>query len=174
MNRLVALAVLLAIAVVGYRALSPRATAARAVDGPFVVEITSPRSTYAAGQAIPISATLTYTGPAATVTVSHALQVIGFGIDGFLDGKVRPIFAFKCASTELQRGMPLTVPFAKTGGTMTPDPSFDAFMTDPMLRLPPGSWDVYADAVFSEGICGQPGHHIRAEIVITVTGAAPT
>lgn len=173
MRRLIALAVLVAVAVVGYRALSSRAYSARAADGPFVLEISSPQSGYAAGEAIPISATLTYTGPEATVTVSHALQVIGFGVDGFLDGSVRPIFAFKCASTQLQRGESLTVGFAKTGATMTPDPSFDAFMADPMLRLPPGTWHVYADAEFSEGGCGQPGHQIRAEIVITVSGSAP-
>ena len=140
----------------------------RAVDGPFTVEITSAKSEYAAGEPIQVAATLTYTGPAASVRITHALQTIGFGVDGFLNGNVEPIWAQSCGSTELQRGEPLTVPFAKTGASMTPDPAFSAFMTDSILRLPLGVWHVYAVGAFSEGDCGDPGRNIRAEVVITV------
>jgi hypothetical protein len=163
-----ALALAVSVAVAACQAGAPSVASGRAVDGPFTVEISSAKSRYAAGEPIQVSATLTYTGPAPSVTISHALQTIGFGVDGLLNGNVRPIWALSCGSTELQRGEPLTVPFAKTGGTMTPDPSFDAFMSDRLLRLPPGVWHVYAEAAFSEGRCGQPGRDTRAEIVITV------
>ena len=146
-------------------------TVGHATDGAFALAIAASSSTYTAGEAIPVTASLTYTGTG-TVRISHALQPIAFGVDGFLDGDVHPIFAFKCASSELHAGQPLTVPFAKTGGTVTPNPSFDAFMSDPLLRLPAGVWHVYALASFSESSCGAPGHDIRADIVITVTARA--
>jgi hypothetical protein len=168
MRPLLALALVATVAVTACQAEAPGAASGRVVDGAFTVEITSPKSQYAAAEVIQVSATLTYTGPAASIRISHALQTIGFGIDGFLNGNVRPIYAFKCASSELRRGEPMMVPFAKTGGTMTPDPSFDAFMSGSALQLPPGVWHVYAEAEFSEGGCADPGHDIRAEIVLTV------
>lgn len=146
----------------------------QAVAGPFTLEITTPNRAYLAGEKIPVSASLTYTGPAASVQIGHALQVIGFGVDGLFDGGIRPIWALKCARTELQRGQPLVVPFAKTGASMTPNPSFQAFLEDPALRLPPGVWHVYAEASFSERGCADPGPDIRAEVVITVTDGSTT
>jgi hypothetical protein len=168
MRGLVAVALVATLAAACHGSASGSASG-RAVEGPFVVEITSAKSHYAADEAIQISATLTYTGPAASVRITHAFQTIGFGVDGFLNGNVQPIWAQSCGWTELPRGQPLTVPFAKTGATMTPDPAFNAFMTDSALRLPPGVWHVYAEGAFSEGGCGDPARSIRAEVVITVT-----
>jgi hypothetical protein len=168
MRGLVALALVTTLAAACHGTASGSATG-RAVDGPFTVEISSAKREYASGEPIQVSATLTYTGLAASVTITHALQTIGFGVDGFLNGNVQPIWAQSCGLTDLQRGQPLTVPFAKSGATMTPDPAFNAFMADSVLRLPPGVWHLYAVGAFSEGGCGDPGRDIRAEIVITVT-----
>jgi hypothetical protein len=165
------LVVLVAVVLVGGVILQshPVANVGRAVDGPFTLEITVPNREYVAGAGIPVTASLTYTGPEASVRIGHALQVIGFGVDEFLGGAIRPIWAFKCGSSLLQRGVPLVVPFAKTGGMLTPNPSFMAYFADPVLRLPPGTWHVYAEASFSEQGCNDIGRDMRAEVVITVT-----
>jgi hypothetical protein len=136
--------------------------------------MTSAMSEYPAGHPIELAATLVYTGPAASVEIWHAHQTVGFGVAELFGGNVRPVFAFSCESTKLERGKPLVVPFTKTGGTLTPDPSFNAFMDEPVLRLPSGAWHVYAQAEFSESSCTRGMHSIRAEIEVTVAGAAAT
>ena len=164
------LAVIVGVVLVGGIVLQshPVANVGRSVDGPFTLEITVSNREYVAGAQIPVTASLTYTGPEASVRIGHALQVIGFGVDGLFGGAVHPIWALMCAASDLQRGEPLVVPFAKTGAALTPNPSFMAYEADPVLRLPPGTWHVYAVASFSEQPCGDSPLDMRAEIVITV------
>lgn len=167
MRRLLEAALVATVAVAGCQAVVPSPQPSRVIDGPFTLAITSTKLEYLADEPIHVSATLTYTGPDTSVTVGHAQPMIGFGVERLLNGNVRPAWYQSCGLTELRRGEPLTVPFAKMGATVSPDPSFNAFMADPVLRLPPGVWHVYAEAAFSEGDC-KPGRDIRAEIVITV------
>ena len=144
-----------------------------AAEGPFELEIRSVKSQYTAGEPIDIAATLTYHGPEASVTIDHGhLSPVGFGIVEPVNGiQLSPAWRTSCETTILARDVGLTRAFAKSGASSGSDPSFLAFMQDPVLRLPAGTWHVYADASFSEGGCGSQTHNIRAEITINVTGA---
>jgi hypothetical protein len=41
-------------------------------------------------------------------------------------------------------------------------------MQDPVLRLPVGTWHLYAEAQFSDGTCGGVQHDLRADITLDV------
>ena len=75
----------------------------------------------------------------------------------------------------LTRDVPLTKPFAKSGEFSGDDPaapSFRAFFADPILRLPAGTWHIYALAAS----CSPAPLHfdLEAEIEIAVTGTSPS
>jgi hypothetical protein len=103
-----------------------------------------------AGEAIPVSATLTYLGPADGVTLSGEFPDATYfsleQLDGPLDmpgGGSRLI----CYDTALSRGVPDAIPFVKSGAfeSSTPDAAFwTTYFSDPVLHLPAGSWRVSA------------------------------
>jgi hypothetical protein len=189
-----AASVIALVAILGGVLLAPHqlpaaAAVGRASDGPFTLEITSTKSVYGAGEPIEISATLTYGGPEASVDISHGhLTPLGFGIVEAVNGiTLAPAWRLSCESTTLVRDVRLTHGFTKSGGSSGSDPSFQAFMEDPVLRLPRGTWHVYAVASFAEGSCGGQAprmswvsghgarsapHDLRAEIVIDVGSAS--
>jgi len=166
----VGLVIVASVAVVAAKA-SFASPASSVADGPYVLEITAPRTIFAIGEPITgITAALTYHGSEASVRIGHAhLTPLGFGIQEPVNGwNLSPAWLQSCEMSDLARGVPLTNPFGKSGGSLRPDPAFTAFMEDPVLRLPPGTWHVYAEASFDEGNCGGTSHDIKATITIVV------
>lgn len=169
--------------VIGGWLLVPRPSTApvgRATDGPFTLQIQSAKAVYAEREPIDLSATLTYNGPEASVTISHGHgSPIAFGIVEPVNGiQLSPSWLTSCESSTLERGIALTRAFAKSGGETSgasPGPSVVAFMADPTVRLPAGVWHVFVQAEFSEGpTCGvSHGHDMRAEVVVEVQASAP-
>ena len=153
---------------------SASATQAEARDRGFLLTISSPRQTWAAGEPIEVSAALSYLGPAAT-------QVWGPGPGGHigfdlveLNGrrKLQAAWHLACQSWLMTRN-PITTAFRKSGGWSADDPDVDwyeAFLADPEFRLPAGRWRVTATAPFSLGpdACGGPSVDLRASVTLIV------
>jgi hypothetical protein len=155
-------------------AVSPPASSSD-TNAPFSLVVTANHARYAAGDPIDVSATVEYTGPMASIDVPHdSLGLAAFGIDEPVDGmNVHGISDLMCAHTVLQRGSPVTVAFRKTGSSLEPPPdpsAAAAFFSDPVLRLPAGTWHIYAEADFPLHACGGVGqeYHLRAQITIDV------
>lgn len=159
------------------------------LDGQFELTVRSAKARYTVSEPLEIEATLVYRG-AGDVVISHAQGApvpgrgsvdgpdtggiggpLGFGIVEPVIGDLvlGPSWAESCERTTLVRDVPLTVPFAKSGGFSGSNPRADeyrAYMLDPVLRLQIGTWHVYVIAEFSLGECGGEQHSIRAEIAI--------
>jgi len=148
-----------------------------ATDGPFKLTLTVPHAHYAAGQAITgITAKLEYTGPAPSVSISHALELMGFAVAS-ADGrhKAEPAWAQSCNPSELSGAAPASVAFTKSGGYWPEESDFpwlQAYFSDQSLVLDAGTWTITAVAQFSEGDCGGPQHDMRASAAIDVGGSA--
>ena len=59
-----------------------------------------------------------------------------------------------CRPHELAPGEPMRRPFAKSGSWSADDPSaefYEAYFRDPLLRLPPGRWEITAVTGFTAG-----------------------
>jgi len=152
---------------------------ATAEDANFRLALTTPRATYSPDDAIEPVASVTYLGPRATETMSHAAYPIGFQIkevggERLMGGGMRG----PCLQTELAKGESVLLPFAKAG---TPDfGGFDrAWYGDPVLRLPEGTWQIIAYLDVSVGDCGGDGerHQLTVENVVRVVerdAAIPT
>ena len=147
-----------------------------AQDDAFALTIDSPRTTWAAGEPIQVAATLTYIGaaPAADVRGSGS-GVVGFRIEQ-LDGPfdLGGAWTADCAQHQMTRGIATPVPFVKSGGWSGEDPmaaKFQAFFTDPELKLDPGTYTVSADllAYIDDCVAGAE-HKLTTSLTLTVTG----
>jgi hypothetical protein len=168
---LTAVAMLLVVVFVASRGLAaPTAGAVgRQVDGNFVLEIAASSDHYEPGAPIQIVARLTYTGPEPSTTIFHGSPAIGFGVSQpVFGGRMSTVINAIRSSSTLTRGEALTIPFEKRGALLgTPDPSFMAYMDDPVFWLPAGTWDVYATIDFKEGDAGAK-RRLRAVIHLQV------
>jgi hypothetical protein len=147
---------------------------ATAEDGTFRLELTTPHAIYGPGGAITPVGRVTYLGPDGTITVQHSHSQLVFQVDEVggkrqMEGGSRD----SCESTSLVQGVPLDVPFAKSGSPDDPAKGFDlAWYTDPTLTLPVGTWRITVNMEFRVGGCGGTGHELRVSNVIRVV--APT
>ena len=161
---------------------------ATSIQGPFDLTIRSERGQYAPQEAIGVTARLTYSGPDETIDISHdggswGGAPISFGVEEPVTGnlKLAPISDLMCAGSTLKRGSPLEVPFAKVGAFSDAGPlqsTYEAYFKDPLLRLPAGTWHVYALADFGLGR-GCVDHSIKLTATITIVipdaaGGIPT
>ena len=142
-----------------------------AVDGAFELAIRSARGRYQALEPIDVEASLTYHGPEAEVTICDDGGPIGFGVrEKVLGGiNLEPVSRLMIDHTTLLREVPLTKPFMKSGSFSGDDPgaaSFRAFFADPVLRLTPGTWHIYAAAA---SCSPAPLHYaLNAQVEISV------
>lgn len=104
-----------------------------------------------AGAPIDIAAVLTWEGadPRAMIWGSGGGPV-SFGLEQ-IDGDLQmdAVQTADCAQHEYARGVPVAIPFRKSGGFSADDPNaafYRAYFADPVLRLPAGSWRVTASA----------------------------
>ncbi len=148
-----------------------------AKDG-FVLELTVAQSSYASNAPIDAHATLTYTGSQPISRVWGGGTLVFFSlvdVDGSRDvpGGMRE----PCIQYPITPGEPQTFPFAKSGGYSPGDPNahfIEAYLHDPQLRLPSGTWDLQAHALFNTGdTCSADPVVVSATVRITVGGPKP-
>jgi hypothetical protein len=144
-----------------------------AVDGQFKLEFSVPHLAWKTGDAISGSADLELTGSQPT-TVYGSGELIGYAFQEV--GGTRqfgPLFPLDCAPFPLDPATPINVSLSKSGAVTATgsDAVFQQlFLANPEIRLPSGTWDITAIAVFSEGGCTAPNQMIRTTLRITVTG----
>jgi hypothetical protein len=151
--------------------------AARADDGMFRLEMTTPHGIYGSDDPIEPVATLTYVGPGLDQTMFHGTSPIVFSIDEI--GGTRKMLGGmgpSCGSSVIRKDTPLIYPFAKSGSI---DESFDrAWWDDPVLRLPAGTWRIRVSLFVSVSggtdPCGGPSHDLVVDNIVEVVGPGAT
>jgi hypothetical protein len=164
---------------VGYRVPDPgwcsgSCPSSSTTSGPFHLELVLSRTEWRVGAAIHGTAILSYAG-AAPVTLGGASVLIGFGYQE-VGGKrsFGPAFDAACAATTIDPATPVSVPLGKSGGydANNPDAAWIiAFMNASGVQLPEGTWDVTAEAPFTDaaGCTGTP-RDLKATLRVTVGG----
>jgi hypothetical protein len=122
-------------------------------DGDFELVLTSDKRVYRPDEPILIEARLTYHGSQSSMVIGHDMgSPISFGIAEKVFGliQVGGLSLLTCEPTTLVRDEPLIEPFRKSGGVLDGQPHDEemvmAWMRDPVLRLPVGTWHVTASA----------------------------
>ena len=142
-------------------------------EGPFRLELELPKATYAAGEPIEGVARLRYGGQDAVEVAGAAGGLIGFSlvdVDGPRDVGGGQDAA--CAPYGLDPANPITTALTKSGGYSPDDPADDfieAFLKDPVYRLPAGTWEIQAWTNFLGKGCALPATELSAQVRITVT-----
>ena len=142
-------------------------------QGLFRLELELPKATYAAGEPIEGVARLQYAGPGAIGVAGPAGGLINFSlveVDGPRD--VGSAQDAACAPYTLDSASPLTTELRKSGGYSADDLNQDfaeAFLNDPVYRLPAGTWELEAFSEFLREGCTQPQMRLAAKIQIVVT-----
>ncbi len=146
-------------------------------DGDFELTLRSDKTTYRPNEPIDVTGSLVYSGPEDRVEVAHdSSGMILFGSREPVYGSINlsTVTRLMCTRSTLQRNVPIDMPFRKGGGFPGDHANVDffrAFMLDPALRLPAGTWHLYA---VSSGGClagpENPAFALEAEIAIEVSG----
>ncbi|PZR64830.1 MAG: hypothetical protein DLM71_01130 [Chloroflexi bacterium] len=168
---------LVAAAAVGLNAFGPGSgagVAARTSGADFSLVLRLPRDRYRAGEPIDAIAELTYTGPRASVVPwGSASGIIGFGVAQMGGPSAGPGYRDNCAQhSALQRGVPLQVRFAKSGGYAADDPNvsfYRSYFAEPRLRLPAGTWTILAETNLIPGGCTAPVVALRVSTRVVVS-----
>ena len=151
-------------------------------NGDFELVIRSPKARYESGQPIEVVAALTYVGRENSATIAHALgargSALGFGVEEPVLGDLRlkPGWDEACARTELYSDAPQDYQFWKSGSWPGDHPraaEYHDFVFEPELRLPEGTWHVYAVAEFSIDDCSADPIRMRVDLTIEVGAQAP-
>lgn len=145
-------------------------------DGVFRLSLEARQDRYRAGQVIDVMAMLTYLGPdPSTVALGPGTGLIGFGIESDDPAiRISPAFTSDCAPWKFTRDEVVVYPFEKSGGFGEDEPLasfYRAYFADPELRLPAGTWRIFAGGGFYEGAdCGDafPYHSLSASLTIVV------
>ena len=142
-------------------------------DGPFQLTFELPGSTWKAGDAITGQATLVLTqGDTAALSGSNSILGFEFAEVGG-DRHTQVVWTAACGQYTLLASKPMTSDIVKTGAYQGDAPPGDfnrEFLTDPLVRLPVGRWDITAIALFSESLdCSGPSHEMNATVRVTVT-----
>jgi hypothetical protein len=81
------------------------------------------------------------------------------------------VTTLECNHETLEPGERFESPFRKGGGVSTSDAQYErkkAYLTDPVFRLPPGTWHIRLAAWLYEGDCGTAKTSLSTEIEIVV------
>ena len=141
-------------------------------DGLFRLELELPKATYAAGEPIEGITRLRYGGQGAVEVAGAAGGLIGFSlvdVDGPRDVGGGQDAA--CAPYRLDPANPITTALTKSGGYSPDDPADDfieAFLNDPIYRLPAGTWEIQSWTSFLGQGCTPPVTELRTSVRITV------
>lgn len=143
-------------------------------DGDFELVLQADKASYRPEDPIEISASLAYLGSAETIDITtDSGGPILFGIREPLFGDVQigGLSLLTCETTTLVRATPLVAAFQKSGGVSNSRPDAEAVLAwirDPVLRLPVGTWHVYA-RVAGPCLGGGPTFEVVADLEILVT-----
>jgi hypothetical protein len=144
-------------------------------DESFTFTLTASQGRYRAGQLIEVSATLEFLGPGSeAVMLGSGHGFIGFGVKSSDPPVItHPVSTSDCSPHEISNGVPQVFPFVKSGGYSEGDPAdafARAFLATEDLRLPPGTWTIFAGTGFyTAADCGVgPLHSLTTEVTITV------
>jgi hypothetical protein len=142
-------------------------------DGDFDLVLRSGKALYAPNEPIDVSAALTYRGVAGSIEIKHdSSGPIMFGIREKVFGEINvgAISILMWDRTTFERGVPIVSPFVKGGGFTSDGPNaamYRAWLQDPVLRLPEGTWHLYAAAAGST-LTGDVQFDLSTEIEIVV------
>jgi hypothetical protein len=164
--------------VIGYRAplsgwCSGECPSAVTTDGPFRLELVLPHLDWKTNEPISGTAILGFAGAAPTTIYGSGGSVINFAY-AELGGtrKVDPVWTADCGPLALVPATPINEGLSKSGAFDQNSPEADfvrAFLSGPDVRLPAGTWDVTANAIFMEDAgCSGGGHSMNATVRITV------
>ena len=141
-------------------------------EGLFRLELELPKPTYAAGEPIEGIARLRFAGPGSIdIAGSGSALIVTSLVDA--DGRVLTGAATgDCAPYTIDPASPFTTGLVKSGGYLPDDPSDDfieAFLKDPLFRLPAGTWAIQASSEFVGEGCTPPSIKLSATVPIVVT-----
>lgn len=146
---------------------------ASATDGQFTLELVLPHLDWKASDPITGTAILSFNGTGPTTIYGSGNSVIAFGyaeVGG--TRKVDPLWTADCAPHRLDPATPLNADVSKSGEIPNSGPDADflrAFLTAPDVRLPAGTWDITAFAIFAESAgCGEGDHSMSATVRVKV------
>jgi hypothetical protein len=150
---------------------APFPAVSTARDGRFQLQLQAPRATYRPADAIEAVAFVTYLGPTARDDVFHGGSLVGFRIAEI--GGRRTMgggMDMPCLQTPMNVGEPVAFEFQKSGA-IAEDPAegFDrAWYEEPVLRLPPGRWQIVAHLLAYFDECGGEEHQLETSIEVVV------
>ncbi len=155
---------------------APSSSPVTATDtqGRFRLTFQMPRDTWATSESLTGQAQL-----ALTQGASAALSGSGSGPLGFAFAEVGgtrqmgPGWTADCAQHSLSADAPISSGFRKSGGWSDDQPDaafYRGFFNDPLVHLPPGTWDISAIASFIDGAgCRGADIELQATIRVTIT-----
>lgn len=143
-------------------------------DGSFRLTLEADQERYRAGQEIDVLATLTYLGPAQAIVARGSSNpgLIGFGVESEKPlVRIGPAFTTDCGPHEMERGVVVDYPLAKSGG-YSPDeplaPFYVGYFASTDLRLPAGTWTITAGGSWFVGDCGGELHELSTSVTVVV------
>ena len=141
-------------------------------SGPFRLELELGKTTYAAGEPIEGIARLRFAGPGPIhIAGSGSALIVTALVDA--DGMVLTGAATSdCAEYTIDPASPFATGLVKSGGYLPDDPSDDfveAFLKDPVFRLPAGNWAIQASSEFLGRGCTPPTTKLSVTVPIIVT-----
>jgi hypothetical protein len=142
-------------------------------QGQFRLELELPKATYAAGEPIEGIARLLFAGSGEIEVGGSGGGLIGFSlidVDGPRD--VGGGQDASCATYAFEPQGGYTSGLTKSGGYSPDDPADDfaeAFLNDPIYRLPAGTWEIHAWSNFLRKGCELPETKLSAGVRIVVT-----
>ena len=144
----------------------------------FTLRLSVDRGRYAADEPISAEATVTYAGQVSVTALGSRGSLVGFGVtqqDGSLTAPA--VFGSPCYPYTFDPGRPLVVPFRTSGAVGTavgPEASFlRAYLADPQLRLPVGTWEITAATTFLIGSCTTEPIKLTASVQVVVGPPSP-
>lgn len=148
--------------------------AASATQGRFALSLVVERATVSQQEAVAAAATLTLLAPGgATFSGSNTLVGFEFAEVGGKGRHVIPVSDDVCAPHRLTSNTPIVVPIAKSGAVVEGADAdwYRSFLTDPLVHLPVGDWDITALAQFFDGQnCVGQKLDMRVTVRVRVTG----
>lgn len=152
---------------------SPVPASASVTQGRFSLTFTIDRSTVRAREEIVGRASVGLLAPgAATVTGPGTFVGFEFTEIGGNGRHVEPVWDGVCGPHQVTSGSPTVLPIIKSGAVVDgPDAAwYRDFLTDPVVKLPAGDWDITAIAQFFDGRgCAGQRIDMRAAVRVHVT-----
>lgn len=141
-------------------------------NGDLVLTLASPRSVWQLDEAIEITASLSYLGNQPSVSIGGGGGPVVFSLRQIQGGNAEMGGGqdLPCLPYPLGPETPLVWPFSKSGA-IEAAPFNRAFFEDPVLRLPPGRWEVRAWLQYGIGQCDDLS--LETTIEIEVVGPLP-